>query len=331
MESTLCDKAILKQYWYPVARTVDILGEPVPVKVLGEEFVLWRNADGGVSAARDRCPHRESPLSPGTVKNGCLECPYHGWQFDGRGQCVLVPSAPAGTPVPPRAHLAPVEVADRYGLVWLCPGQPKADIPKIVEDEDPSYRRINTPVELWKTSAGRLTDNFCDLSHFPFVHTGTFGRAQDTVVQHVNLERLDGDFFGFGYEVDANNQNLGSLVTGQEDSVVHRRMTTGFNLPFTVRSTIRYHTGLNHILLLCSTPVDDLNSYFTFVVWRNDDFSVSAEEIIRFDMAIGAEDKRMLERVPGVLPLDQTTLVSVQADRCSTEWRRQLRELLSQQ
>ena len=95
-----------------------------------------------------------------------------------------------------------------------------------------------------------------------------------------------------------------------------------------VRSTIRYGTGLEHILLLLSTPIDDVTSYFTFVVWRNDDFSVSAEEIIRFDLAIGAEDKRMLELLDGVLPLDQTTLVSVQADKCAVEWRRRLADYM---
>ena len=54
-----------------------------------------------------------------------------------------------------------------------------------------------------------------------------------------------------------------------------------------------------------------------------------AEEVIAFDRAIGAEDKRMLEQFDGVLPLDQTTLVSVQADRCSVEWRRRLHELMT--
>ncbi len=106
-------------------------------------------------------------------------------------------------------------------------------------------------------------------------------------------------------------------------------MTTGFHLPFTVRSTIHYETGLDHILLLLSTPVDDLTSLFTFVVWRNDDFTVPADEVLRFDKAIGAEDRRMLERVPGVLPLDATALVSVQADKASVEWRRQLVGLLA--
>jgi hypothetical protein len=120
----------------------------------------------------------------------------------------------------------------------------------------------------------------------------------------------------------------GDVASGQTTSTVSRRMTTGFALPFTVRSTIEYETGLKHILLLLSTPIDDTRSYFTFVVWRNDDFRVPAQDVVRLDRQIGAEDKAMLERVPGTLPLDPTTLVNVQADRGSVEWRRQLRGLL---
>ena len=168
-----------------------------------------------------------------------------------------------------------------------------------------------------------MVDNFLDITHFPFVHTGTFGLAQDTEVRRFELQPLDDEFYGYRYQVMAKN-TIGALVSGQTGQVVHREMSSGFSLPFVVRSTIRYDSGLEHILLLLSTPIDDVTSYFTFVVWRNDDFSVSAEEIIRFDLAIGAEDKRMLEQLDGVLPLDQTTLVSVQADKCSVEWRRRL-------
>ena len=106
-------------------------------------------------------------------------------------------------------------------------------------------------------------------------------------------------------------------------------MSTGFHLPFVVRSTIHYEDGLDHLILLCSTPIDDTTSLFTFVVWRNDDASVPAEEVIAFDRAIGAEDKEMLERIPGVLPLDQGATVSVQADRASVEWRRRLAALIA--
>ncbi len=173
-----------------------------------------------------------------------------------------------------------------------------------------------------------MTDNFLDMTHFPFVHTATFGRAQDTVVPKFELSQLDESWYGFFFEIDANNDSGGTAVSNSSESVVHRKMTTGFNLPFNVLTTIKYSSGLQHILLLISTPIDDINSYFTFVVWRNDDFSVNAEEITRFDYAIGAEDKRMLETLSGVLPLGQTDLVSVQADKCSVEWRRRLTSLM---
>src|SRR5262245_62676613 len=102
-------------------------------------------------------------------------------------------------------------------------------------------------------------------------------------------------------------------------------MTMGFALPFTICSTICYATGLAHILLLLTTPIlllttpilDDVTSYFTFVVWRNDDFSVPADEVIAFDRRIGLEDKARLERIPGVLSLDVTATASVPADRPS--------------
>jgi phenylpropionate dioxygenase-like ring-hydroxylating dioxygenase large terminal subunit len=205
----------------------------------------------------------------------------------------------------------------------VCLGIPSAPIPCIAEDGDPAFRRINTPVDVWKVSATRMVDNFLDISHFPFVHTGTFGRSQDTHVRKVELEELDDGYYGYRYEVLADN-STGAAVSGDTKPVVHRAMSTGFVMPFVVRSTIRYDNGLEHILLLLSTPIDDVTSYFTFVVWRNDDSSVPAEEIISFDIAIGAEDKRMLEQIGGTLPLDQTTLVSVQADKCSVEWRRRL-------
>ena len=140
---------------------------------------------------------------------------------------------------------------------------------------------------------------------------------------------VDRDFgFGYAYEVDANNPEAAAARSLSDAPVVHRHMSTGFSLPMTVRSTIRYEDGLEHILLLCTTPVDDVTSLFTFVVWRNDDHSTDAEEIVAFDRALGAEDKAMLERVPGIMPLGRTDMVSVQSDKPSVEWRRQFAALL---
>ena len=321
---------VLRRYWHPVARADEIHTDPVAVELLRERLVVWRDGDGALGAAYDRCPHRESPLSLGRVVDGCLQCPYHGWSFAVTGACVHVPSSPPDVPAPPKARLTTVHLADRYGLVWVCLDEPVAPIPSIAEEDDPTFRRINNPVERWHTSATRMTDNFMDISHFPWVHTGTFGRAQNTLVPKIELQPLDDAFFGYRYHVEVNNPDAARVTSGQSVDTLTRTMTTGFNLPFLSRSTIRYETGLEHILLLCTTPIDDVTSYFTFVVWRNDDFSVPAEEVVAFDRAIGAEDKVMLERVPGVLPLDLTATVSVQADKPSVEWRRRLIELLRQ-
>jgi phenylpropionate dioxygenase-like ring-hydroxylating dioxygenase large terminal subunit len=323
----LVDQPALERYWYVVAESGDVGPSPLAVRLLGRDYVVWR-APAGVVVAPDRCPHRESPLSLGRVEDGCLVCPYHGWTFGDEGRCVRVPSAAPGVPVPPKSHLRVAHAVERYGLVWMCPGEPVAGIPRIDADSDPAYRRINTGVDRWRVSATRMTDNFLDISHFPYVHTGTFGIEANQQVPKIEMVDLDDDFVGYEYEVDVDNSR-GASSSGLTAAVVTRRMTTGFNLPFTVRSTIHYETGLDHLILLISTPIDDVSSYFSFVVWRNDDHAVPAEEVIAFDRAIGAEDKVMLERIGGVLPMEQTATVSVQADKASVEWRRRLAALLS--
>ena len=110
----------LDAYWYPVAENADVGADPLPVTLLGLRFVLWRT-DVGVSAARDRCPHREMPLSIGCVdESQNLRCAYHGWGFDAAGLCVDVPSSGPGVPAPPTARLHGCH--GRYGLIWLTPG-----------------------------------------------------------------------------------------------------------------------------------------------------------------------------------------------------------------
>ncbi len=317
----------LRTAWYPVAQCADIADQPVAVRLLGDDLVIWRDAAGELVVAPDRCPHREAPLSIGTVTNGELACAYHGWTYGADGKCTSVPSSGPDASIPPTAHLPCMRAQERYGLVWVCPGEPAHDIANIAQDGDPAFRRLNTEVEPWATSSPRLVDNFMDFSHFPWVHTGTFGAGQDPQVPKLELEQLDADFFGYVYEVDAANPDEATAVSGSDADVVHRVMSTGFALPFIVRSTIRYDDGLEHILLLCSTPVDDLNSLFTFVVWRNDDHSVDPEGILAFDRAIGAEDKAMLEQVPGTLPLTRTGVVNVQSDKPSVEWRRRFAEM----
>ena len=117
--------------WFPVARTTDVGTTPVPVTAGDRSYVVVRlRAGGEISAFPARCPHRLVPLTTATVTDGRLQCPAHGWRFDGEGRCVDIPSlGPAGTP-PPRADLAmPWAVEERHGWVWLAPDRTASPSP----------------------------------------------------------------------------------------------------------------------------------------------------------------------------------------------------------
>lgn len=318
------DNQALRDQWYAAANETELDQGPLARTILTKKIVIYRDTEGQVIAAPDRCPHREAPLSIGSTEKGVLTCAYHGWSFGAGGRCVSIPSSDPDAPIPGNGHLPCVNARVLYGVVWVCLGDNPAELPVISHEQDSAFRRINNPVQTWTTSATRMTDNFLDIAHFPWVHLGTFGSDQRTQVGNINLEMLDDGYYGYQYEVEAENPDAASRVSGQAEDTVSRTMSTGFQLPFTVRSTIKYHTGGQHIILLLTTPIDDLNSYFTFVVWRNDDFSVSAEDIIAFDRMIGAEDKVMLEKVPGVLPLSAKGMANTQADKASSAWRLQL-------
>ena len=71
--------------WFAVATSAEVGEAPTPVTLLETDYVLWRGDDGEITAVRDRCSHREARLSLGSVTNGCIQCPYHGWRYRGDG------------------------------------------------------------------------------------------------------------------------------------------------------------------------------------------------------------------------------------------------------
>ncbi|MDP6213936.1 MAG: Rieske 2Fe-2S domain-containing protein, partial [Acidimicrobiales bacterium] len=75
----LMSSTALRAHWHVVAGSVDVSPGPHGVTLLGDDYVLWRDPEGRIVAGPDTCPHREAPLSSGTVADGCLSCPYHGW------------------------------------------------------------------------------------------------------------------------------------------------------------------------------------------------------------------------------------------------------------
>lgn len=319
----------LDHCWYVVATADAISDQPIAVELLDVRYVIWRTADRDLVVVPDRCSHREAPLSLGTVQDGCLRCPYHGWSFGQEGRCVEVPSSGPDAAIPPGAHLEPLPVAEHYGLVWMCPADPEHPVPYLGVGHDSRFTRLNTGIQIWNCSATRMIDNMLDVAHFPYTHVGTFGREQEQVVPTYSLTQLDDTFYGYEYSVVVNNEGEAKSMSGGGSDVISIDMSTGFALPFSVRSTMTYDNGIEQTLFMAAAPMSADRSYFTFALWRNDDVSQTGQQIVDFELEVALEDQAMLEQLSGELPLARGDLVDVQSDKASLEWRRRYRELIT--
>ena len=87
---------LMRLYWQPVAlvEELDPRRPIVPVKLLGEDFVLFRDPQGRYGLLDRDCPHRGADLAFGRLEGGGLRCAFHGWLFDAGGQCLDMPAEP---------------------------------------------------------------------------------------------------------------------------------------------------------------------------------------------------------------------------------------------
>lgn len=134
---------LLRHYWQPVALLDEFdpaldprMGErPVKaVRVLGQDLVLFRNADGGFGLIDRDCAHRGADLSFGRLEGDGLRCPFHGWKFDATGRCTETPAEPLGSTLHERVRQRSYPLVEKAGVLfgWFGPeGQPPAAFPAL--------------------------------------------------------------------------------------------------------------------------------------------------------------------------------------------------------
>lgn len=155
--------------WHPIAALRQLGAAPLARQLMDRPLVVFRGADGAPAVLMDRCPHRNMALSRGRVRSGEIECPYHGWRFNGDGRCTLTPGAEDAAPH--SATALPVHVAQ--GLIWTTlAGAPTAapNLPHPITA--PGFDTFWWPV---KPSRARLLDaieNLLDPAHPHFLHSG---------------------------------------------------------------------------------------------------------------------------------------------------------------
>jgi phenylpropionate dioxygenase-like ring-hydroxylating dioxygenase large terminal subunit len=121
-------------FWYPVILSTDLTDTPVKKRMLGLDFVVFRDAEGQAHCLSDTCVHRGGSLSGGKVKGDHIQCPYHGWEYDGKGDCKRIPSLGPDARIPMRTNIDAYPVAEKYGIVMAFLGDlPESERPPMLE------------------------------------------------------------------------------------------------------------------------------------------------------------------------------------------------------
>ena len=125
----------LRRYWLPALLSEEISepdGDPVQVRILGEHLVAFRDTQGNVGLVDEVCPHRGASLWYGRNEQGGLRCIFHGWKYDVTGQCVDMPTEPAGSGFREKIKAGGYPVREMGGVVWAYMG-PRDKVPPFPE------------------------------------------------------------------------------------------------------------------------------------------------------------------------------------------------------
>jgi vanillate O-demethylase monooxygenase subunit len=195
LRQDLISGAFVRNAWY-VAAWSDGLGDGqlIARTIMNEPIVLYRKADGTVTALEDRCPHRFAPLSMGKILGGDrVQCPYHGLEFDGTGACVHNPHG--SKTIPSRARVKSYPAVETHKAIWIWMGDKPADAATVpdfaVLDNVPELHTTKRDSLVIRANYQLIIDNLLDLSHTSYLHEGILGNA-DTVESEITVEQ-DGD------------------------------------------------------------------------------------------------------------------------------------------
>lgn len=271
---------------------------------LGEKVVLFRQADGAPQALEDRCPHRFAPLSAGRLREGVLQCGYHGLAFNGSGQCVHNPHGP----VPKAACVRAYPVRERHRALWIWMGEPGAaddalipDISQVANAPENAAFRGYLPTAC---DALLLVDNILDLSHVDYLHPTTLGSGaisrtkadvKDISERSVKVSWISsGDIAPHAFDMHLRQQHQ---PTDQWTEVT---WVAPSNMILSVGATLQGEPrsqGVDTLNLHLATPERPGHTHYWF--WASRDFAITAEAnaFIRqmVEQVFRHEDKPMLE------------------------------------
>jgi len=266
---------LLRRYWQPVA-LVEELEEirPVrPVKLLGQDFVLFRDDQGRYGLLDRDCPHRGADLAFGRPEDGGLRCPFHGWLFDVTGRCLQTPAEPATSKLCQHIRQKSYPVVEKSGILfaYVGPLDEKTGEPPAFPDLD-CFVAPGSHVFAFK---GHIACNWLqalevgiDPAHASFLHrffededpNASYGRQfrANSADSDMPMTKVLREFERPQIEVERTPYGLQLFALRQiSDSSTHVRVTNlvfpqAFVIPLSAEMTItQWHV-----------PVDDVNCYW---------------------------------------------------------------------
>ena len=176
---------MIRNQWYAVLDTKELKKNKIlSVKRMGEKLVFWRDNEN-IKCLIDKCAHRGAALSLGKIIDGCIQCPFHGFEYNEKGDCVKIPAKGKKAKIPEYIRVKAYPARESLGFIWIYWGEYKEEnelppIPKIEEIDDKFvYHQI---IDHWSVHYSRAIENQLDVMHLPFVHYNTIGRGKKTIV-----------------------------------------------------------------------------------------------------------------------------------------------------
>ena len=319
-------------FWYPMATTAELTDQPRKVRALGQDFVVFRDSQGKARCLANTCTHRGGSLAGGKIKGDCIQCPYHGWQFNGEGECQKIPSLGAKANIPARTRIDAYPVDERYGLVFAFLGDlPEAERPPILEVKEWEQEGWRTTLQHYQLNGyyERSIENGIDPAHNEYVHdTHGFSGEREEEYKIGDMRIEDHAPWGRGFwhtfqapplqgDLKKYRAGEGSLDAG-----------TGYHGTNQVWTFI--HPGPNFFIhqYLYERPIDEKTTHLYLVCARN--FSLEEKTdayVIERNQYVANQDVKIIEELhPMVTPDKNTKEFMVPSDQVILDYRARQKE-----
>lgn len=186
----------LRRYWQPVAISADLKKNwSLPIRIMGQNLTLYRGESGAAYLVAERCAHRGLKLSTGIVEGDEIRCAYHGWKYNGTGQCIQQPCEPE--PFAQKIRIDGYPVREYMGLIfaYLGEGEPPA-MPSYPHLEDGGHVLAwGLP---WPFNYFQHLENAVDETHFSFLHALSRFKVLNFDVPRISAEETDYGLVQYG-------------------------------------------------------------------------------------------------------------------------------------